>query len=127
MSTIQRYALINPSNNNILNIVLFDSTIEPPSPESGEIYVKCGDTVGTNWTYANGNFTAPSQIPSTASDTSISISTLLTADGWTYENGKFTAPPAIIPNHIEQIKAQIVTIQAQIATIQAQITAINNK
>jgi hypothetical protein len=127
MSTVKRYALINPVNNNILNIVLFDnSVIEPLAPESGEIYVRCADNVGTNWTYANGTFTAPPQITSTLSNSQQSISDLLLADGWTTVNGQFV-PPAIIPNHIEQIKVQITTIQQQIATIQQQIIDINNK
>jgi len=122
MSTIQRYALINPSNNNILNIVLFDKSVnEPLAPESGEIYVKCEDNVGTNWTYSKQNQTfTPPQITSTPSDSQKSISELLLADGWTIVNGQFV-PPAIIPNHIEQIKAQITTIQHDIATIQQDI------
>ena len=118
MSTIQRYALINPVNNNILNIVLFDnSVIEPLAPESGEIYVKCGDTVGTNWTYSSdGTFTAPTSTPSYIPELT---SALLNADGWTNVDGKLVQP-VILPNHIKEIKDQI-------AAIQAQITEINNK
>jgi len=94
MST-QTYAVIDPSNT-IINIVVYDSSIEPPVPYPPNILVKCDASVGLNngWTYVNGEFIAPPVIP---------------------------APeplPSVTPT-LSELQAQMAQIQAHMSTLMA--------
>lgn len=95
MST-QTYAVIDPSNT-IVNIVVYDSTEEPPAPYPPNILVKCDTSVGLNngWTYVNGEFIAPIIVP---------------------------APeplPSVLPT-LAELQAQMAQLQAHMSTLLAQ-------
>lgn len=56
-----RYAIVETATGRVDNVILWDGEAFFPAPEGYEL-IAIGDAAcGTDWIYANGSFTAPTE------------------------------------------------------------------
>jgi hypothetical protein len=61
-----RYAIINPSTNQIVNVVKYDNPPPAPLPGFDPTFIAvANDNVGTNWTFNGSSLIDPATVPQT--------------------------------------------------------------